>query len=126
MSRSAAPATTSQYTLSKTAHQESKAGFVTALKRLWPLTAGERRSVRTAFIAILISSAAALLAPMIIGRTVDLYIRGGDFAGVLRSAALLLGIYICGFFSNYFQSASIPRLAWRHCCRRLTCASPRG
>jgi len=104
MSRSAAPATTSQYTLSKTAHQESKAGFVTALKRLWPLTAGERRSVRTAFIAILISSAAALLAPMIIGRTVDLYIRGGDFAGVLRSAALLLGIYICGFFSNYFQT----------------------
>ena len=32
-------------------------------------------------------------APVIIGRAVDIYIRNGDFAGVLRSAALLLAVY---------------------------------
>jgi len=66
--------------------------------------AGEQRIAAQALIAVVITSISGLLGPMIIGRTVDRYIRNGNFGGVLASAAVLLGIYLCGLFSSYFQT----------------------
>jgi len=65
---------------------------------------GEYSLVIQALIAIIITSVTGLLGPMIIGRTVDIYIRNGDFAGVVRSALVLLGIYLVGLCSSYFQT----------------------
>ena len=62
--------------------------------------ADQRRSVVAAFVATIVASGTALVAPVIIGRAVDTYIRNRDFAGVLRSAAMLL--------------ARLPRRAGRH------------
>jgi len=66
--------------------------------------AGEQRIATQALIAVIITSISGLLGPMIIGRTVDRYIRSGDFNGVLASAAVLLGVYLCGLCSSYFQT----------------------
>jgi len=41
---------------------------------------------------------------MIIGRTIDVYIRNRDFQGVLHSALILFFVYLCGLFSSYFQT----------------------
>lgn len=103
MTRNAAPAITN-YTLSKGDKPQQKAAVGAALKRLAPLLTDEKRIVTLAFVAMLVSSASALLGPVIIGRAVDTYIQNRDFTGVLTSAAILLAVYLCGLFANYFQT----------------------
>jgi ATP-binding cassette subfamily B protein len=104
MTRSAAPAITNSYSLSNSSHQTPAISIVTGIKRLLPVMSGEQAIAIQAFVAVAITSISALLGPMIIGRTVDRYIRGGDFSGVLLSAAALFAIYLCGLFSSYFQT----------------------
>jgi ATP-binding cassette subfamily B protein len=66
--------------------------------------ADERQRVTVAFVATLVASGTALVGPLIIGRAVDVYIRSGDFPGVLRSAALLLAAYVAGAIATYIQT----------------------
>ena len=66
--------------------------------------AGERALVVQALAAVIVTSVSGLLGPMIIGRTVDVFIQHHDFGGVVESAAVLLGIYLCGLCSSYFQT----------------------
>src|SRR4051812_42172339 len=100
MTPSAAPAITN-YTLSKAPAYEHQPTILAALRRLAPLMAGERRRVTIAFLAVIVTSVTSLVAPLIISRTVDRYIQTGDFAGVLRSAALLLAVYVASLFTTY-------------------------
>jgi len=65
---------------------------------------GEYGIVIQALIAVIITSTSGLLGPMIIGRTVDNYIRTPDIRGVWLSALALLGVYMCGLCSSYFQT----------------------
>ncbi len=75
-----------------------------ALRRLAPVMDGQQRSMIAAFVATIVASVAALVAPWLIGHTVDTYIRTGDFAGVLRSAGLLLVAYVIGLAATYVQT----------------------
>src|SRR6185436_11834320 len=104
MTRSAAPAITNSYTLSSTTHQAPNVSLVTGIRRLLPVMEGERGIVIQALAAVIITSVSGLLGPFIIRRTVDTYIQNRDFTGVLWSALALLGIYLCGLFSSYFQT----------------------
>src|SRR4051794_8056050 len=102
MSRNEAPATT-KYTLNK-GDSPQQAAIATALKRLAPLLVDEKRTVALAFVAMLVTNGSSLLGPVIIGYTVDTYIRNRNFAGVLTSAGILLGIYLCGLLGSYYQT----------------------
>ncbi len=104
MTPSEAPATTNPYTLNSGRTPESGATLATAISRLSPLLMRERGHVMIAFVATVVSSGAGLLAPMIIGRAVDTYISNGDYAGVLRSALLLLGAYLVALVAAYVQT----------------------
>src|SRR5947208_2921056 len=106
MTRREAPAT-SKYALSKSASQQQNAALGTALKRLAPLLADEKRLVASAFFAMLVTSGSSLLGPVVIGRTVDTYIRNSNFRGVAISAVFLLGVYLCGLFASYFQTLAM-------------------
>jgi len=75
-----------------------------ALRRLTPVMDGQQRSIIAAFVATIVASAASLVAPWLIGRTVDSYIRTGDFGGVLRSGGLLLVAYVIGLAATYVQT----------------------
>jgi len=116
MTRNAAPATTNYYALSGPAGEATKAGKVqkatlgSALKRLAPLMADEKRTVILAVGAMLTSSVCGLLGPVIIGRAVDDDVRRGDFGGVLRWAAILLGIYLVGLVASYLQTQEMGRV----------------
>src|SRR5262245_3088864 len=103
MSPSEAPAITNPYRLSS-APSSSSTSLVAAMKRLAPVLADQRRSMVLAFVATMAASGTGLIAPVIIGRTVDRYIGSGDFAGVLRSAGLLLLAYLVGFVATYVQA----------------------
>jgi len=113
MTPNEAPATTNYYALSKPAGQEDKAHRATlgsALKRLVPLMADEKRTVAIAVGAMLTSSVCGLLGPVIIGRAVDNDVRRGDFVGVLRWAAILLAIYLVGLVASYLQTQEMGRV----------------
>jgi ABC-type multidrug transport system fused ATPase/permease subunit len=104
MTPNEAPATTNPYRLSSAQGPQRSASVGAALKRLAPVMAGQRRSVVAAFVATIVASGASLVAPVIIGRTVDLYIGHRDFNGVLRSAAVLLLAYLAGLTATYVQT----------------------
>src|SRR6195256_1087025 len=72
--------------------------------------ADEKRNVGVAFTAILLSSLAGLLGPVIIGHTVDRYVQRGDFTGVLEWAAILLAVYLAGLVATYVQTQTMGRV----------------
>ena len=106
MIRSAAPVATASdsYTLSSATHQPPKLSVVSGIRKLLPVMEGERSIVLQALIAVIVTSTSGLIGPMIIGRTIDVYIRNRDFQGVLHSALILFFVYLCGLFSSYFQT----------------------
>ncbi len=78
-----------------------------ALARLLPLMKGEGRKVIIAFGAILISSAVSLVAPLIIGYTVDHFIASKDYGGLALWSGILLVVYLVGLGSSYTQSRTM-------------------
>jgi ATP-binding cassette subfamily B protein len=74
-----------------------------AWKRLVPLLREEQHSVYIALIAIAVTSATTLVAPMLIAHAVDTSIVHNNFSGVLRSAGLLTLVYLCGLLASYVQ-----------------------
>jgi ATP-binding cassette subfamily B protein len=74
-----------------------------ALKKLGPLMQGEGRSVLLALVAILTTSAATLVSPIIISYTIDTYIVTKNWSGVLIFASLLLLVGVVGLIANYVQ-----------------------
>ena len=104
MTPNEAPTTTNPYALNSGRSQEPGATLGTALKRLAPLMIQERGRMIAAFIALVVSSGAGLMAPVIIGRAVDTYMRQGDYGGVLRSALMLMGAYLVGLVAAYTQT----------------------
>ncbi len=87
--------------------ESQKESLLVALRRLLPLIEGERGKIIVAFGAILVSSATALAAPIIIGHTVDSYISRGDYAGVLSWSGILLGVFVVGLGSSYVQTRTM-------------------
>jgi ATP-binding cassette subfamily B protein len=104
MTRNAAQAVTNSYILSSASHQAPKISVITGVRRLLPVMKGEYGLALQALAAVIITSTTGLLGPLIIARTVDTYIQNRDFNGVLLSALILLGIYLVGLCSSYFQT----------------------
>lgn len=112
MTRNEAPAITN-YRLSGSQHllgpgaltgAEQPATIGSALRRLAPLMADERRSVGLAFAAVIVTTLTSLVAPVVVGHTVDVYIQSRDFSGVRWWSAVLFGVYVIGLFATYFQT----------------------
>jgi len=74
---------------------------------------GEEHNLAITLAAIVVSSAATLLAPMIIGHTVDSYIQRKNFQGVLVFSAILLCVYVVGMVASYIQTLTIGGVARR-------------
>ena len=93
------------YRLSSSARGAREAiSVMAAIRRLAPVMADQKRSMVLAFVATLVASGASTAAPYLIARTVDQYIQHGDYAGVLRSAGLLLLAYLAGLAATYVQT----------------------
>jgi ATP-binding cassette subfamily B protein len=107
MTPNAVPASTKSYALGSAPPEAHPRGIVASLRRLLPLMAAERKSVSIAFAAVVVSSLAGLLGPLIIARTIDTYVRTGDFGGVLRFAGLLLVLYLAAFVGTYVQTQTM-------------------
>jgi len=95
------------YTLSNSKNKRQKGEMAQALKKIAPLLNNEKINLAIAILAAFIGAAASLLDPIIIGRAVDLYIKNGDYRGVLISAAILLGVYVIGLVATYIQTLAL-------------------
>lgn len=104
MTRSAAQATSNNYTLSSATHQAPQISVMGGIRRLLPVMEGEHGIAFQALIAVIVTSVSGLLGPYIISRVIDNYIPNKDYHGVLVSALELLGIFLCGLCSSYFQT----------------------
>jgi ATP-binding cassette subfamily B protein len=73
------------------------------IKRFAPLIVPERAPLAVAVAAMLVSSGATLVGPVIIGRAIDTYVRLKDSRGLLLSSVLLLAVYLVGVVASYTQ-----------------------
>jgi ATP-binding cassette subfamily B protein len=92
-----------KYKLENTKAFGSKTSLRAGVKRFVPLIAEERSHIVVALVAMLVSSGATLVAPVIIGRAIDTYIRLKDTRGLLLSALVLLAVYLIGIVGSYTQ-----------------------
>ena len=92
-----------KYKLENTKPFGSKSSLRAGIKRFLPLVAEERPYIIVAVIAMLTSSGATLVAPVIIGRAIDTYVRLKDTQGLLRSSLVLLAVYLVGIAGSYTQ-----------------------
>jgi len=92
-----------KYTLSTSRGPRAKGTLSSGVKKFVPLMAGERSNVIAAAVGILVSSTAQLLAPVIIGRTVDRYVATRDSPGLAQHSLLLMLVYLTGVAASYIQ-----------------------
>lgn len=78
-----------------------------SLARLVPVMRGEGRRIALALVAILVTSAASLSAPVVIGHIVDTVITAGDYAGLAMWSLLLLAVFLVGLVSSYLQTRTM-------------------
>ncbi len=91
------------YTLNTGGRPKAPASVWSGIKRFQPLLADEKKYLWAAVVAITLSSVAALVAPILIARTIDTYIAAGDASGLTRNALLVLAIYAAGVCASYVQ-----------------------
>ncbi|WP_443943775.1 ABC transporter ATP-binding protein [Pedobacter sp. AW1-32] len=92
------------YNLNQLSSKQEKQSTFTALKRLLKLISAEQKTLVLAFIVILINSGLLLIGPLLIGHTIDTYIRTKQFHGVLVFAGILSVIYIIVMITGYTQT----------------------
>jgi ATP-binding cassette subfamily B protein len=92
------------YNLNEAASKtEQKKSTLAALRKLLDLIQEERKTIILAMIIILINAGLSLLAPFLIGHTIDTYIQSKQYHGVIVFSGVLLGLYTTVFVTNYLQ-----------------------
>ncbi len=92
------------YNLNQLSNKQEKQSTYKALKSLLKLISAERKNLWLALIAILVNSGLLLLGPLLVGHTVDTYIRTKQFHGVLIFGGILLVIYMIAMVTGYTQT----------------------
>lgn len=95
------------YNLNTITHEEKS---WQSLRKLLPLIADEKANLIIASIAIVVNSGLNLLAPFLVGYTIDTYVATGDFNGVLLFGGILLIIFILALIANYIQTQRMGEL----------------
>ncbi len=90
------------YDLTKRDPAQKTSAFQAA-KKLWPLIVEEKKIIIAALVAVIVNSALNLTAPRLIAHTVDTFIAGRDYHGVLVYSGIILGIYLFALVASYLQ-----------------------
>lgn len=75
-----------------------------SLKTLIGHMVAEKKTLLTAFTAMLITAVLNLLGPVIIGHTIDTYIQAKQYHGLLLFSGLLLLMYVVSLIAGYIQT----------------------
>ena len=91
------------YSLNST-RSAQKVSTLAALKSLLGLISDERKNLLLVMGVIIVNAGLNLLAPFLIGYTIDHHVQHKNYSGVLQFAGILLVIYLITLFSSYFQT----------------------
>jgi ATP-binding cassette subfamily B protein len=94
---------TAQVTMKYTLNNTQNNSMLSAIKKFMPYLSGERKNVLLALFALLINSIVTLIAPIIIGITINGPILNKQYNGIISASLLLLLLFVAGFITNYFQ-----------------------
>lgn len=89
------------YTLAKTAEGDGKVSLGQALKKLLPYLSDEKKRLVISGAAVALSTLTTLVAPLIVSRTIDTYMKVKDMNGILLSAGALLLVFVAGLAASY-------------------------
>jgi len=92
---------------------EVKPGAWITLKRLMTLVGQERRNLYIAMIFIFVNSGLNLVAPYLIGKTVDLYVVTHQYDGLIRNSIILFVVFCLAVVSGYTQAQLMGRVGQR-------------
>lgn len=92
------------YTLRTKEQRTEKMTLGDAYRALKPLLSDERGALMLALLTIAVTSAANLMGPVLIARTVDAYITHKDLQGLLMNTGILFAIFVVGVVAQYFQT----------------------
>ncbi|MFC1224051.1 ABC transporter ATP-binding protein [Pedobacter sp. BG31] len=92
------------YNLNELNSGREKQSTYKALKSLLKLISTEHKNLWLALIAILVNSGLLLLGPLLVGHTIDTYIRNKQFHGVLIFGGILLVMYMIAMVTGYTQT----------------------
>jgi len=92
------------YNLNELNSGREKQSTYKALKSLLKLISTEHKKLWLALIAILVNSGLLLLGPLLVGHTIDTYIRTKQFHGVLIFGGILLVMYMIAMVTGYTQT----------------------
>jgi ATP-binding cassette, subfamily B, bacterial len=101
------------YNLNDISLSTEKSSNLRILQKLLQLIREERRNLILATLAILTNSGLTLLAPYIIGHTIDRYVMHKDYHGVLVNAGLLVCTALCAFGASYTQTRMMGSISQR-------------
>ncbi|RZM18195.1 MAG: ABC transporter ATP-binding protein, partial [Pedobacter sp.] len=93
-----------KYNLNEVTAGKAKTSTYAALLKLLEMISDEKKNLWMALAAILINSTLLLMGPLIIGHTIDTYVKTKQYHGVLMFAAVLLGMYLIALCTGYFQT----------------------
>jgi ATP-binding cassette subfamily B protein len=82
---------------------EQKKSTLAALKKLIALIQEEKKTITWSMIIIFINAGLSLLAPYIVGHTIDTYFQSKQYHGILLFSGILFAIYLIAFVTNYLQ-----------------------
>lgn len=92
------------YNLDNTKAETKKRPLASAIKTFLPFLGKEKGLVLLSLVAILVNSGLNLAAPIIIGHTIDTYVIGKNFPGVITFACLLFVMYILASGAQFVQT----------------------
>lgn len=91
------------YSLIRPENEMERRSFWSTMKKLASYAKDETWTIIWATLTIIFTSALNLVAPLVVGYTIDTAIRQKDFSSVLMYAGILLGMYALAFVTNYVQ-----------------------
>lgn len=92
------------YTLATTQEEEKKKTLGSAWQSLAPILGPEKMNIAIAIVAVIISSAANLITPVLIAHVIDTAIATRNFGLVLQYSGFLFVVYIIGLIAAYIQT----------------------
>jgi len=75
-----------------------------AIKKFVPILRGEQKNMLLALLALVINTTVSLVAPVIVGITIDTSIVHKEYAGIISASLLLFALFFIGFVASYFQT----------------------
>ena len=83
---------------------EQKSSTASAFKKMLQFMKEEKRNLIIAFIVMILNAGIAMLAPYLIGYTIDNFIQNKDYQGLMTFSGILLVLYIIYSGTEYAQT----------------------